>query len=253
MSKKFDEHIKRTLEESSEYREKDKEQIWNAIENDLFKNEKENHGGFIMKNFKKKASLGLTAAAAMIIAFTVQTETGSALVDKVKTMFVPEKEITQSLEGNEEKANFTLHEGKEAEYVIYVDEERYMMKKTEAGDVITTKEPLGDRYPEVSMTITQQKDKSPQELYEELKEAIVSEYSQVFVDGAVQEPVDGYMLLAHKPGHEWDTEVTKLLVFDNGAEGSFVIEQKYFAEASEGHGVRFDEMVKEFHIVPEKK
>lgn len=37
--------------------------------------------------------------------------------------------------------------------------------------------------------------------------------------------------------------------FVQGEEGSFIITQRYFLEASEGHGVRFDEMLKQFKIL----
>lgn len=254
MSKNFDHHIKRVLDESSEYRTQDTEDIWNAIDQELFSVEpvsRKNRKNKGASNLKK-AGLFITAAAAVLLVFSTQTETGSALVNKVKTMFEPEKEITQQLEGHDEKANLKLNEGKEAKYVIYVDEDRYVMKHTATGDVITTKEPLEDRYPEVSMTITQHKDKQPQDLYEELKASIISEYSNVLVDGKVDVPIDSFMLEAKKPGNEWNTELTKLYVFSNGADGSFVIQEKLFSEATEGHGVRFDEMIKQFQIVPEE-
>ena len=44
-------------------------------------------------------------------------------------MFVPEKEIIQSIEGNEEETNVNLQEGKDSEYIIYIDEETIQASK----------------------------------------------------------------------------------------------------------------------------
>lgn len=188
--------------------------------------------------------------SAFYFIFGMQPEIGETPVDKAKTIFVSEKEVTQSIEGMNENINLTLNEGKGSEYVIYVDQERYKMNKIEVGDIITTKEPLDDRYPEVSMTITQHKEKSVSEIYEELKKSIQKEYPHFIFSKPVKEPIEGYMIFAKKDGVEWNTEITKIYVFDNGAKGSFVAQQKLFSEAEEGHGAHFDTMLKEFHIVP---
>ncbi|MGG0719348.1 hypothetical protein ABE096_17360 [Robertmurraya massiliosenegalensis] len=250
MFKDEDKKIEESLEEMSNFHPNEKEEIWKSIEEELFANEKKGEVKKL-KPKKRKWSLLVGAAAVMFVAFGSQTETGSALVDKVRSMFEPEKEIIQSIEGQDEDTNLTLNEGKEAEYVIYIDEERYVMEETDAGDVITTKEPLEDRYPEVSMTITQRKDQPVNEAFTVIKEEILAQYPITILEEETNEPLSGFMLMAKKNGTDWDNELTKVYVLDNGSGGSFVIQQKYFAEAEEGHGARFDAMLKEFHIVEE--
>ncbi|WP_449622780.1 hypothetical protein [Robertmurraya sp. Marseille-Q9965] len=245
----LDKKIEERLEEMSNFDAKDKADIWNVIEQELFT--EDNKGALIIKPKKKKWGILVVAAAAMVLAFGSQTETGSALVDKVKEMFEAEKDVQTEIEGNKEDTNLQLNEGKEADYVIYVDEERYVMNKTETGDVITTKVPLEERYPEVSMTITQVKDKGTEEVYNELRNTVLTVYPTIILEEQVTEPVVGQMLLAKENGNEWDNEMTRVYVVDNEAGGSFIIQQKYFLEAEEGHGARFDQMLKEFHIVKE--
>ncbi|WP_019155689.1 hypothetical protein [Robertmurraya massiliosenegalensis] len=248
MFKDEDKKIEESLEEMSNFHPKEKEEIWNSIEKELFADEKKKE---IKKTkpIKRKLTILVAAAAVVFLSFGSQSETGSALVDKVKSMFEPEKEIIQSIEGMDEGTNLTLNAGKEAEYVIYIDEERYVMEETEAGDVITPKEPLEERYPEVSMTITQRKDQPANEALAEIKDEILADYPNVILDEKTNEPLPGHMFLAKKDGHDWDNELTKVYVLDNGSGGSFIIQQKYFSIAEEGHGARFDTMLKEFHIV----
>lgn len=49
-------------------------------------------------------------------------------------------------------------------------------------------------------------------------------------------------------GKAWNDEVIRYYVFDNKHGGSFVVKQQYFLEAEEGHGDRFRQILKEFHI-----
>ena len=65
---------------------------------------------------------------------------------------------------------------------------------------------------------------------------------------AVTEPLEGYNLHGIS-GSEWDSPVTNVYVVDNQNDGSFVITEKYFLEAAEGHGARFYAMLQEFEIM----
>ena len=64
------------------------------------------------------------------------------------------------------------------------------------------------------------------------------------------EPVEGYQLHGiQNGGQKWDDEVVHAYVISNGKEGSFVITERYFLEAAEGHGARFYAMLQEFQIL----
>lgn len=222
-----------------------KDDIWNHIDQELFQTKSRR-----VKKMKKKSKVIpiVIAAAGVMILFSTQTETGSAFIKQIKDMFVPEKEIIQSIEGNEEETHVNLQEGKDSKYIIYIDEERYKLVKGEESDIITTKEPLEEKYPEVSMEIKQFTDIAPQEMVSTLETELASEYTKVTETESVTEPLEG-LKLHGIIGSEWDSPVTNVYVIDNLNGGSFVITEKYFLEAAEGHGARFYAMLQEFEII----
>lgn len=244
---KLDNRVKKEILEHTEDTPSTlKDDIWNHIDQELFqtKSRKEKK----MKKKSKVIPIVIAAAAGVMILFSTQTETGSAFIKQIKDIFVPEKEIIQSIEGNDEETNVNLHEGKDSEYIIYIDEERYKLVSGEDSDIITTKEPLEERYPEVSMEIKQFKDVTPEDMVSTLETELASEYTKVTATETVTEPVNGYKLHGIS-GSEWDSPVTNVYVVDNLNGGSYVITEKYFLEAAEGHGARFYAMLQEFEII----
>lgn len=249
--KNIDEQVKKALMDQTSAANQMEPEIWSRLEDELFAEPKP--ADKKVKKMKKKIiPLFIAAAAGILIAFSFQTETGMALIDRIKEMFVPEKEVVQSIEGMEEETNVQLNEGKDAEYVIYIDEDRYKMIRGEGDkpDVITTKEELPEQYPEVSMTIEQIPGTAPDALASQYEEELKQEFPDLRPIEKVTEPVEGYQLHGIKNGGmEWDDEVVHAYVISNGKEGSFVITERYFLEAAEGHGARFYAMLQEFHIV----
>lgn len=201
---------------------------------------------------KQKRNLIIFPIIILLVAglmfFSTQTDEGMALIKKTRDIFVSSKQITLNLEGNDEITDVILQEGKEAEYVIYIDEERYKFVRGEKSDVITTKEPLEEKYPEVSIIIEQFKDRTPKEMVYILETKLAAEYTKVSETESVTEPVEGFMLHGIS-GSTWNSPVTTVYVIDNKNGGSFVITEKYFLEASEGHGARFNSMLKQFKII----
>lgn len=223
-----------------------KNDIWNHIDEELFQQKSRRE-----KKVKKKLKIIpiiIAAAAGVMILFSTQTETGSAFIKQIKDMFVPEKEIIQSIEGHEEETDVNLQEGKDSKYIIYIDEERYKLVEGEESDIITTREPLEERYPEVSMEIKQFTDITPQEMVSTIETELTSAYTKVTGTESVTKPLEGFKLHGIS-GSEWDSPVTNVYVIDNKNGGSFVITEKYFLEAAEGHGARFYAMLQEFEIV----
>ena len=240
----FDERLKKefTAQTDDDVRALEVE-IWNGIQEELFERREPE-----AKKRKKWIPVVAVIAAALVLAFTLQTDPGSALIKTVKDMFVPEKEIIQNLEGQDEHTNVTLNEGKDSEYVIYVDEERYKMVKGEDADVITTSEPLPDGYPEVSMEIRQFPTDKPEDLVKEIEEELKIDFPELRPMETVTEPVEGYWLHGLTES-VWDGKVIDVYVMSNGKDGSFVITENYFLEAAEGHGARFTHMLQSFEIV----
>jgi uncharacterized protein YxeA len=239
-----DELHRRTTEESQGL----KDEIWNGLEQEVFKEERAD-----VRKLKKKGhiiSVIGVIAASLLIALSLQTDTGSAFIKSLKDMFAPEKEITQGIEGQDEETEVYLHEGKDSEYIIYVDEARYKIIKGEESDVITTIDPLPEKYPEVKMEITQVANEKPEDLVKKIEADLKVDYSELREIENVTEPVEGYLLHGIN-GNEWDSNVVHLYVISNGNEGSYVIREDYFLEAAEGHGARFHYMLESLEIVEE--
>lgn len=169
-----------------------------------------------------------------------------------KEKFEEEKEVVVQIEGMEEKVIMHLNKGKDCDYVIYIDEEHYKMVKGEGDDpdAITTKEALPENFPEVSMTIEHVPDTAPEVLVKEFEAELKSEFPELEDVKQVTEPVEGYQLHGiANGGQQGNDPVVHAYVISNGQAGSFVITERYFLEAAEGHGARFYAMLTEFHIV----
>ncbi|MFD1206106.1 hypothetical protein ACFQ38_13490 [Sporosarcina contaminans] len=241
---KFDERIQHILNDQTEQDAIEmKKEVWDGIEKELFE------GSPIQPKKKKKLFPVIGAAAAAIaLLISVETETGSAFMNNIKDLFAPEKEIIQSIEGQEEPTNVQLHEGKEAEYVIYIDESRYKMIIGENSDLITTIDPLPEKYPEVSLEIKQYPTVPPEALADDLQSSLKPEFPNLRDVETVTEPVEGYHLHGLTES-TWDGNVIDLYIVSNGKGGSFALTSKYFLEAAEGHGARFYHMLESFEVI----
>jgi len=253
MGELFDYKIKKALEKGTENAVNQKDEVWERIKKEI---EPRYRGVNRMskKMKKKKANILLkvlgTGAVAAVLAFAFFTETqpGKAAIDKIKEMFVPEKQIVQEIEGSKEDTQVELKESKMG-YVLYIDEERYYLEHGDGIDRIVAKH-QGENVPEVFMEISQVEDKEPSVLAEELKAQLKSEMG-VFKDmGTVSEPLDAIFFYGISGnGTKWDDKVVRYYLVDNTKGGTFVIKQQFFLEAAEGHGVRLDNILKEFKII----
>ncbi len=246
----FDERAKEALDKRTEQDTIGlKDEIWNGLEKELFSEEKVNRGD--VKKMKKKnrvIPIIITTAAALVIAFSLRTDTGMAFMKGIKDMFVPEKEITQSIEGQDEKTDVNLNEGANSGYIIYVDETRYKMINGDKADVITTIEPLPEKYPEVTMEIRQVAGQKPEVLVKEIEAELKNDFPELRAIETVTEPFEGYLLHGLN-GSGWDAKVVHAYVISNGKKGSYIITENYFLEAAEGHGARFHRMLESFELV----
>jgi hypothetical protein len=248
--KKVDDGAKKALMKHTTPPENMKDEIWEQLDKELF--EEEINPKKVHKMKTRILPTLIAAAAILLLVFSFKTDTGLALVDRIKELFESEKGVVQSIEGTDEKNEVQLNEGKNAEYVIYIDEERYKMTRGEGEqpDVITTKEALPENFPEVSMTIDQVPEEAPDVLVDEIEEQLKTEFPDLREVQQVEEPVKGYQLHGIADGgQEWDDPVVHAYVISNGHGGSYVITERYFLEASEGHGARFYAMLQEFYIV----
>lgn len=248
----FDTDMKRSLEQHTDSMLKHKEDIWKNIEEELFMTEtsrKTTHAKR-KKGLAKRIGWVITvAAAASIIGVFTTTNTGQAFVNQIKQYFEPKKQVQENIEGMPEDKEIVLQDTKSG-YIIYIDEERYKMIEEQDRDVIVPNPPLEDRYPEVSMSIEQVEDETPEQAIARLQKELTEQYATVKEPEAVTKPLTA-TLLSGIDGNEWNSPVAKIYVLSNERGGSFIITEKYFLEASEGHGARFYYALEQFKIVEE--
>ncbi|MGE6487133.1 hypothetical protein [Paenisporosarcina sp. NPDC076898] len=199
-------------------------------------------------NRNRTIPLIFAVAAALLIAFSLQTDKRTAFTKEFKEVFLPEKEVIQSIEGENEETQLQLTEGKNSEYVIYVDETRYKQTHNETSDIITPIIPAPVNYPDVTMEIRQIPDEKPEVLVSNIEAELKKEFPELREVEEVTEPVKGFQLHGSE-GNEAESKIVNAYVISNGKEGSFVITQFYFLEAAEGHGARYYHMLKTFKIV----
>ncbi len=245
-----DKHAKKALDKRTAQQTHGlKDEIWNRLDKELFSAEQVNKGE-VKKMKNPVIPIIITVAAALAIVFSLTTDTGMALMKGIKDLFVPEKEIIQSIEGQDEKTDVTLNEGTNSEYVIYIDETRYKMSNDKDADIITTIEPLPAQYPEVTMEIKQVADERPEDLVKKIEAELKKDFPELRAVETVTEPVKGFWLHG-AAGNDAKSKIVTAYVISNGKEGSFIITENYFLEAAEGHGARFHHMLESFEIVEE--
>lgn len=251
VEKRLDEKIQESLLLGTENSLELKEEIWQEIEKNIKNNEK---GEMIqmkrqknLRNRRKKNHFKYgVAAAALLLFIGAGTETGQATFEKIKEFLVPEKVITEELEGMKEDTNVALNEG-QMNYTIYFDEERYMMEKLEDRDKIFPRPVEGMDLSNIHyMEIMEEKNKTPKELASETHQNLQGRFKELKDIEEIKEPIDGIFLYGYNLGEKDDVE--RYYFIDNQQGGTFIIKQRMTFEALEGHGVRFDNMLKEFRI-----
>lgn len=206
------------------------------------------------KMLKGKSALGKiislgTTAAVIVIGMIIFTQPGQAALDRIRQYFESEKRVEIEVEGDKEIIDSKLQQS-EMGYVIYYDQERYKVIENGDSDRIVMKE-IYEGIPEVYMEISQDKDKTPEDLAATLEEELKVDFDKVNPAEKVTEPVEGIYIHAIDGDTNWDDEVVNYYLVDNTQGGTFIIKQKYFLEASEGHGARFYSMLKEFVVIEE--
>lgn len=132
-------------------------------------------------------------------------------------------------------------EAEAPEFLIYVDQERYRV--TETGEVyrIQPVVPLPEDFPPVELEITHRQNCTAPEALAAVREELAGVY------GEVGEPEE--TTLHAGDGTTWDAAQADVTAVEDGQGGCFLLTGRYFTEATEGHGVRFRDMVSTFQPV----
>ena len=247
--KNLDDEIHNELKKLTDDAIKMKNDIWKEIEKKTITLNKKKR-----KTTRwRKISFVASIAASIGLIYVLGTPTGHALMANMKDLLVPNKTITEQLEGTDEPIDYSLDiEEKQSEtladYAIYIDEELYTISHEQDSKIISANlQSTENIYPEVFMEI-KQSEYSLEETIEEIQKTIQGEYEIVKERKEIETPILATLLEARQ-GDEWNDEVVRFYIFPNEKGGAFIVKQQFFFEAYEGHGVRMDNMLKTFELI----
>jgi len=243
----IDKKIKDSLTKGTEQSIPLKETVWKNIKQTVDNSTPKATTAVTVKKKPRYWGYAVAAAATVVLTFGAFTPEGQAAAKKIKDILLPEKSIVQEIEGQPEKNKVSLQQSSIG-YTIYFDKDRYKMVKEEGKDKIVPKTPLPSKYPPVFMEIYQVKDRDPDTLRKQLELQLKDEYPEVHYKGEVQQPLKS-LLISAKSGNKWNDTLDRYYLVDNTQKGTFVVRQRFFIEAEEGHGARFYHMLKEFRLV----
>ena len=217
------------------------------------------------KKKAKKTSLRWIAAVLailiMVLAF-FQTAPSAAAIEMVKDavtsfieMLFPPKDIPVNVEGMTEdihhEAGGLAPEVQEdgtvqtPGFAIYYDTERYVM--SEENGVTYIRFIAENDLPPCEVEIAHIPNAAPAEAAAAAKEQMGEQWENLSEITAL-EYKDGVHFWVSE-GSNWDSACEDVYFLSDGATGSFQITARYFIEATEGHGVRFSQMVKAFEVI----
>ncbi len=246
--KSFDEKITEALHRGTDEASAMQEKNWKLIRERIHEKEGDSMPKRSLR-WRRALSIGV-AAAAMVFVLSTFTQPGQAALEKIKKYFEPEKIVRYEVEGENENIDSRLQQGALG-YVMYYDQDRYKVVEDGQVDRYVMKE-ASEGIPEVYMEVSQDIERTPEELAAMLQAELKADFSKVDAPKEVTDPLEALYIHAIDKGAKWDDPVVNYYLVDNTKGGSFVIKTKYFLEAAEGHGARFHSMLKEFKIVPEE-
>lgn len=133
------------------------------------------------------------------------------------------------------------------DFIIYINSEAYAGREENGAYVIRSKTPLSEGFPECSLQIQRIAETPPAAAAESIREELAASYLHV---GSIEDAsvIDGLFLHADN-GSAWDAQQADVTITDDLMGGSYVLTARYFTEATEGHGIRFADMVGTFKAV----
>lgn len=134
------------------------------------------------------------------------------------------------------------------DFLIYVNEEQFHIREEDGLYSIRSNNPLPEGFPECGLDIAHLTGTSPDEAIQSAAEALSGRYTEIFQeDESAVFPQCRY--LRASAGTDWDSEQAQLWFVSDGQGGTFVLASRYFLEAEEGLGMRFEDMVSSFRVV----
>ena len=201
-------------------------------------------------------NLAAVVTLVLILAWFLQTPVGVAAVEKVQQavnqlieVLFPPKDIRVTPEGGTEMVSHVAH-GKEPEagtlgFVIYVDEERYVMTEENGAWYIRPKE-YDEAWPVCEIEIRELPGRNYQEAAEQVREEMLPNWKTV---SGIYRPVESPLIFNTVDGDAWEDRCEDHYFYENGNVGAYHITCRYFVGILEGHGTRLAAMAQSFQLI----
>lgn len=199
------------------------------------------------------AVLGGLAACACLVLFLVtflpeRAPTAEPPVSAEEPVPISEPVLLR-LDG-EDVGAFHLYQpsiSEERGFVLYVNQESYHCREEDGVYLV---EPLfapPSELPPCRLEIVQRAYVSPQYAAEQAAVKLRETYAEV--SDITENRVLGWLTVSASDGTAWDDAQADVYVVSDCQGGAYILTARYFMEATEGHGVRFRDMVGTFEAV----
>lgn len=239
--KELDKGIEDVLKKTTQNYNIDNEKVWNNIVNKL--NEKKEGSN----KFQNKFVVAIVAICFIVL---VNITYGKDLAKYVKSLLAPQKLEQYELEGMKEYVETELNES-EIGYILYFDKEIYELTTENDTDIIKPKNSNNNDVPEVYLKIYQVENSKPIDVAKNFIARSKEIYDNVSEVQNIDNPINCLYYSANNfkfKKMEWSDSCLEYYFVDNTRNGTFIIEKNVFLEATEGHGARFNEIIKGFKI-----
>lgn len=215
------------------------------------------------KEAKKPHIRWIAAVAALALIFLFEQSAPSvaaaefikeAVTSFIETLFPP-KDIPVNVEGETE----VVHQeagGQEPEmqedgtvtapgFAIYYDTEQYVM--TEENGITYIRFNIENDLPPCEVEIKHIPELIPADAAEAIRKEMAENWAHVS-EVRNLESREG-LVFYFAAGTNWDSACGDVFFLSDGRDGCFQLTARYFVEATEGHGVRFAQMVQTFELI----
>ncbi len=151
-------------------------------------------------------------------------------------------EVRFIIEGMEEKISLSLFKSQQHPFGLYFDEEGYEWKEEDGKDILIPHLKPEDK--DVWMAIWHE-EKSVEEVVEEKRKILEEEYDETILED-INHPLQAVRLNALQQ-RDGEDMIEDWYIVEAQDGGVFLIQQKLFTEAVEGHGRRFELFLEHFY------
>lgn len=220
------------------------------VDEDLLKRSEQSAG---TRRWVSWAVLGWLAACACLVLFLTTLLPGKASTSERPALAQEPDPISEPvllrLDGGD-VGKFHLYQASVSEergFVLYVNQESYRCREEDGVYLVEPLLALPSGLPPCRLEIVRRAYVSPQYAAEQVAAELRETYAEV--SDIMDDSSIGGMTVSGGNGTAWDAAQADVYVVSDQQGGAYILTARYFTEATEGHGVRFRDMVGTFEAV----